>query len=905
MAEFNALKTPDEFINYYSALLKQDLSKYDLQINKLGFIGFFLNILGWSFFDVKQYYDYLFKESFVATSKEDENLYLHSSIYGYMPSYASPATAIGNFVFDFSVMPAKPDGVVKRQVTFDNIVFKNDEYFFESRNSYRFIEEDNTYYCVIFNWDGGIDYISSSSPLIQAPFRDVRQIERRNVGVTIQNYNFGSFYPYIFTIEDGFLTDLNVTVKIPDTQNWEEFDITPIKYFVDSFDNVAFLRNLTATKFLLEFGSGIRGAYVPKTEAELQIDVTKGAIGNLNISKKCKLENTVAVDARQYFENSDIPHIISGNIKDIMVANFEYSSGAADPVGGESLRRSIVQFIQTRNNLISEIDYYNVASRYFNDFKFLFRKSQITDNIFYLHRVFRDKYQIPVKSINYSISLISDHDLEYTPPVLTGNFYIDEDGALESGTYDYFVQATDNFGRTVASNTVSVTIDGDPQNSIQLTWTDTPNAFKYCIYGHPEDIEGITYYTYWETFDTELIDIGTNEFKTEYIPQNDLICFPNFKVNNREFISPLIYEYDAFMDWYKTYLLYESMIVTFKDITYRNISYDIPAFYFHIVYNRYRKKTYIYIKSHQDIADYNIKCTMSTIGIYNQFAEDVNENTKQLVFSDSESNGILMNDENEIDIVVYDADNVKIVSGISNTFRHIYDLTDQLKLIKYEYDGDEQIMNIPVIDKDTYDEDSIYYLDKIYEFLISHTFDENRMITDEVQFRFLNTNNRSVEFSQYELLQTYLFDIVFPLNMYVKVYIDQKFMKENPNFDLASEKKSLLLELADTLNKKYTGADIKYYNSQIIELVHYNRTFIKSVEVEVTDSTLDVDGSPLPNTISDGLESKEIRKILEDIALDETYPTQERKFRLLRYTPGFYWWDVDNIKLEFIYPSDA
>ncbi|MFW6247166.1 MAG: hypothetical protein ACOC22_03290, partial [bacterium] len=70
-------KTLSDFIKNQETQLKEYLEQNDLQINKLGVIGFFINLLGNTTFDVKQYYDKLFQESFLSTSREDYNILMH------------------------------------------------------------------------------------------------------------------------------------------------------------------------------------------------------------------------------------------------------------------------------------------------------------------------------------------------------------------------------------------------------------------------------------------------------------------------------------------------------------------------------------------------------------------------------------------------------------------------------------------------------------------------------------------------------------------------------------------------------------------------------------------------------------------------------------------------------------
>ena len=48
--------TPEEFTEFYMNGLKKELSVYDLQANKVGFLGFLVNILGNVTYDAKIYH---------------------------------------------------------------------------------------------------------------------------------------------------------------------------------------------------------------------------------------------------------------------------------------------------------------------------------------------------------------------------------------------------------------------------------------------------------------------------------------------------------------------------------------------------------------------------------------------------------------------------------------------------------------------------------------------------------------------------------------------------------------------------------------------------------------------------------------------------------------------------------
>ena len=47
--------TPEEFVEYWFNELRTSLGVFDIQANKVGFLGFLMNILGWTNYDLKNY----------------------------------------------------------------------------------------------------------------------------------------------------------------------------------------------------------------------------------------------------------------------------------------------------------------------------------------------------------------------------------------------------------------------------------------------------------------------------------------------------------------------------------------------------------------------------------------------------------------------------------------------------------------------------------------------------------------------------------------------------------------------------------------------------------------------------------------------------------------------------------
>lgn len=70
--------TPEELTEFFMNGLKTELGVYDLQANKVGFLGYLVNMLGNITYDSKIYKDMLFNEAFPATARQDDEKVLSS-----------------------------------------------------------------------------------------------------------------------------------------------------------------------------------------------------------------------------------------------------------------------------------------------------------------------------------------------------------------------------------------------------------------------------------------------------------------------------------------------------------------------------------------------------------------------------------------------------------------------------------------------------------------------------------------------------------------------------------------------------------------------------------------------------------------------------------------------------------
>jgi len=126
--------------------------------------------------------------------------------------------------------------------------------------------------------------------------------------------------------------------------------------------------------------------------------------------------------------------------------------------------------------------------------------------------------------------------------------------------------------------------------------------------------------------------------------------------------------------------------------------------------------------------------------------------------------------------------------------------------------------------------------------------------------------------------------IQLPLQMTVTIRVNRSYVEAN-SIDLGTEKEDLLVALADYLQKNKSGVNVKFYNSQIVDFVHSGRDWVKSVTVNVTDS------SSSANELNNGLEFNDDDTILENLS---------NKLDLVRYVTPYLYWDVNNLVIKLL-----
>jgi len=385
--------TPQEFIDKYYNDIKTQLSNRNIQVSKVGFIGYLLNILGFIQHDAKQYYDGLLKEAFPATSSNRTNLYFHSYLYKYLPPLAKSSHLVGNFEFLLNGLPLKSDPQLKRIILLKDIYLTVDDVPFRLLSDYTLSDEGSFYACQIRKEDNTVSSynVSFSNPL--APLIDFKQVVIQTQDFTLPNYQYGYYYSKFFNL-DNYLSDIEVII------DGQYFDIEFIKNNKTADDNCVFIRYVN-NGILLEFGSGIHGKYVPGKNVTVNLYMTNGSKGNIGYGIYKPTRGTIQVIDKDASDN--IVSLYEYKADNFINIHVERGEGGHDIISNDELRNNLIKHIQSRENFISKQDFYNIYSNNLKDFELLFKKTNIADNNIYLYQTLNNKYAEPYYTTSLTI----------------------------------------------------------------------------------------------------------------------------------------------------------------------------------------------------------------------------------------------------------------------------------------------------------------------------------------------------------------------------------------------------------------------------------------------------------------------------------------------------------------------
>jgi len=412
MINLNKLTDPQDFISYYFNEFKNELEADDLSLSKVGGLGFLLNMMGNTQFDIKKYYDGLFNEAFPVSSFNDVNLQQHSLMFGYNYDNAKSSLLVGNILFDFLNLPPRSSLTRKRKIELADISFIIGSLNFILDSKYSVIididDSQFEYYKVELidsNNELQIIPISESYPLVA--ITDCKQYSVDVREFNIPSYPFGSYYTIEIELDD-FIENISVKVKEYNSLIEKSFNTSKVKTFFTNLDEYVFYKIIYRDSkpiLIIELGYGKKGKYIPNSNVTVELKKTKGSAGNIGkmtVSQIFKGRIEITDYDKDGKEITTISNILSPN--QLLTFDIVNAIGGEDILSGDSLRKSLLQFIQSRNNLISELDFKNILSKYFKYSNFLFKKIYFQDNIMSVYVSFLNRYLQPIYTLSKNIN---------------------------------------------------------------------------------------------------------------------------------------------------------------------------------------------------------------------------------------------------------------------------------------------------------------------------------------------------------------------------------------------------------------------------------------------------------------------------------------------------------------------
>jgi hypothetical protein len=845
MQNLDELSTPEEFVKHYYNQLKIDLNSVDLQISKVGLIGYILNLMGNLQYDVKQYYNYLFNEAFPISAIDNANLIEHSTLFGFNYDLAVPATLNGSINFNLDALLLPTTNVIKREIHINSASFILTEMQYVMDSKYVIIMTKTNsimnWFVQVTNSNGEktnfpITYTNAYTAIVD--FNQYRQLDEI---FAVPLYKFGSFYPIKIKIPNN--QDVcSISVRIQEINNdyEQDFEIRNIKNFSEANDNHVFYRiyeNEQGKILLIELGSGVHAKYIPRSTVTISVKTTFGEKGNIGIhSIKREISNDITIF--DYYSTTDVNEIrlVSRDFIELQIIN---GSGGKNILKQEKLRDSLIEYIQNRDNLISETDYRQIIGKAFEYYTVMFKKSTLHDNIIYIYIDILDKYLKPIYTNTKVIPYI-----EFT----------------SSPNISYIIRNSYDILETYIVNPIFN--DNGRQLICPFIFKKNPSisSFAALLLKH-------NYSQYY----TSIIENDISRLLATAVGSTLHRAFPYGKV------LPLIYL---------------EIALELEDI-------GEPESICRTIFS---------IKSTSDISNYRFEITVANLNILEEemiFEEGSKISTKYIHYG--LTTDVFTVTINVFDDVFYTTEDAQVT--IKNMELNVLDLKFEsvqyllnledilrLKTIIYRNEDSEiehLLMSVPLIDKEQFDINKDYIVNTLYNRLKSLNIDNIRMITDDPQLRFLNSNYVTKDYLTVlcPLGSQYNFDLYLPLKVFINLTFIKTYILIN-KIDVITEVENIKYEISKFLNGEKTGPDFYFYKSTIDDIIH-NFPSVKGADVFITDKTGYRDSNN--NILGQYIPNGNLVISSQDDLIDRM-----TKDQILKYCPTLFWWDINNISIYYI-----
>lgn len=779
----------NKFAEFYYGKLKEKLNLTEINLNRLGFIGFFIELLGNVQYDVKGYYDYLFNEAFPISSFDNLNLLYHSAVYGYSPKLAKPAEIVG--AINIKPLTQINTQVHRRELLLENISFVIDNIEFRLDAIYKIVYTksiNSKYYTmnVEILYKDSYDIVPVLYSNAKVKTVGLLQYSIDESIIQTSNYSYGTHYIYNVSIQD-YLYELIVAVQLDSTiDEYTPFKTLPIKEFADNNDRCVFYTVLPDNTLRLEFGSGLKGMYIPNKSVKITIKTTKGEKGNIGQKLIGVIKGTI--NQYDYNENNDL--LLYSTSSDDGSISFASSTslsldiingiGGKNPATNDQLRADLLKYIQTRENLVSDTDFHNNLKTYSESSEILFKKSEIAENVIYLYGRILNKYYYPI-------------------------------------------------------------------------YTTTETILK-------------------TDFDQELRIIGNKKY----------IVNPTFLINDISFNCPFYFEYNDLFKTYDGYIYYENINFFPSTFPISNTNLIPEDLFITLNYDKVTDKTTIFIKTKTtDFANVSKIILSSEVMNYRNIFLTKDNNFENNYFYYVQDGVIYDPSIINLTLVLTYGSSLVVIDEVLFQFKEVQNVFSQIQNLRlrfYTRNNIKYVMNVPLIETEEYNSDVLYYTNVIKLMFDNIKLYENRMISDDVQFRFLNTHIAKSLFNVNLLKQKYNMSFRLPF----KLSIGLTFSRDD--VILSRLNITEIIETIRTAVSKYiidttTGLDLSFYKSKISDICH-NYPGVKLVVPVLTDVT----GEEIPNGA--------IESVHKDIFIDSI-----DKLTYLNYTPMYWWFDINNINI--------
>jgi hypothetical protein len=707
-----------------------------------------------------------------------------------------------------------------------------------------------------------LQILNNNTKYFIIPSPTVRQEKYTMYTYNIPFYYYGSFHKIYLNAEQyngKYFSNIKVYVKTPSDNDFIEYQIVQNKYLYSGNDNVVFINFIDESNIEIVLGSGINGKYISEGSiVKIDIYTTYGSIGNINANNEILLYSKDKVT---------LDNILVTNPEFVKLMTTEQITSGADIKSLNELKKDIITYIKTRDTIITKDDIISILELYNVKTYTVTRTYKLFTPTIYIYASFTNPFLQPIKHTTYYIE----------QETLLNKIFIDDETPINYMTKGFYpVETNIQVIDQISDNVIQVSDTG-------IFSTGDLIDFSPSYYNNAENLYRIT------DIDTEQNTL-TLDKSLDFDPSGLTIYkYENYVIECR---TPFIAVYDELFNRYRTYILIDNFAPVLKELNNQNFIY-VPK---------------LTIKLSNIVFDSNSNSYIITINasltnkdqLPNQFFDIITDKLEiklpklnetlsftDLIKNDTVETEITVSDEVKLFELLSALENIEIEYNISDiTTNNIianYELNTKFLIETSEYVSftidNGTIYDIPVFEKNEYEIYKDYIKQKMLDIVTSIPTD---LKTPGTEYKILLTNTIELT-DNYTKYTDQFTNILLPLKLKIKLIIDPN--KQLLNFTTLNDyinyiREQLALELMN--NPNYSGIEVAYYPTQIIEFIKQldkiNGEIIKQIEILQPDIYIDVNR----------------------FDIDRYYETKiKTKEENLKFTPTYFWFDIDNIEIQY------